>query len=248
MRQKMLIPAIVVICLLIGGVSGLFIGDIAEDDNGKGAYFDDPYSPEVIPSDFVWDINNTYFPLIPETTYVYEGDTGDGLEHIVVTVLNETKVIMGVNCVVVRDTVSVDGEIVEDTYDWYAQDVHGNVWYMGEDSKEYENGNVVSTVGSWEGGVDGAKPGIIMLANPIEGIYYRQEYYKGDAEDMAGVIQVGETKAISYGSFNDVLVTKDFTPLEPGVAEYKYYAPGIGLILEEVVEGGSGHIALISID
>lgn len=180
--------------------------------------------------------------------YIYEGDTGEGIEHIEVIVTNQTREVMGITCMVVRDTVTIDGEMMEDTYDWYAQDTHGNVWYMGEDSKEFEDGKFTTSEGSWEAGLDGAKPGIIMLANPLEGLYYRQEYYKDEAEDMGAVIKLNESKTVSYGSFNNLLVIKDFTPLEPGIAEYKYFAPGIGLICEEVVEGGAGRIELKSIE
>ena len=135
-----------------------------------------------------------------------------------------------------RDTVTVDDELVEDTYDWYAQDKEGNVWYMGEDSKEYEDGAVVSTEGSWEAGVDGAKPGMIMKGNPQAGDSYRQEYYKGEAEDMAKVISLNESVSVPYGSFENCLQTEEWTPLEPDVLEHKYYAPSVGLVLEVDIE------------
>jgi len=147
-------------------------------------------------------------------------------------------VVMGIPVVVVRDTVSVRGDVIEDTYDWYAQDRDGNVWYMGEDSKEYENGRVTSTEGSWEAGVDGALPGIVMQAHPAQGQAYRQEYYPGQAEDMAEVAKVGTTKTIGLGDYTDVLVIKEWNPLEPDVVEQKYYAPGIGVIAEDTVTGG----------
>jgi hypothetical protein len=135
---------------------------------------------------------------------------------------------MGVECVVVNDKAWENGKLIERTYDWHAQDKEGNVWYFGEDTKEYENGKVVSTKGSWEAGVDGAKPGIIMQAHPKVGQSYRQEYYKGEAEDMAKVINLNESVTVPYGSFDHVLVTKEWTPLEPSYAEHKYYAPGVG--------------------
>jgi hypothetical protein len=132
----------------------------------------------------------------------------------------------------------VHGETTEDTYDWFAQDRDGNVWYMGEDSKEYENGQVKSTEGSWEAGVDGALPGIVMQAHPAPGQSYRQEYYKGQAEDMAETAEVGTTKATGLGQYSDVVVIKEWSPLEPDVVEQKYYAPGIGVIAEETLSGG----------
>jgi uncharacterized membrane protein YkoI len=208
---------------------------------------DEPYAPVIDPANFVEGVNHPYFMLTPGTTFVYEAQTEDGLERIEVTVMPETKQILGIVCVVVRDTVWVDGELVEDTFDWYAQDKDGNVWYMGEDTKEYEDGAVVTTAGSWEAGVDGAQPGFIMEAHPQVGDSYRQEYYAGEAEDMAEVLHLSETASISYGTFDEVLVTKEWSPLEPGVAEHKYYAPGVGLILEVVVEGGSGQVELVDV-
>ncbi len=204
------------------------------------------YNPEIDPANFVAVIDNPYF-LIPGATYIYEGETEEGLERIEVKILGETRVVMGVTTTVVRDTVYLDGELIEDTFDWFAQDKDGNVWYFGEDTKEYENGVVVSTHGAWEAGVDGALPGIVMPANPQVGQAYRQEYYVGEAEDMAEVLSLSESETVPYGSFDNLLMTKDWTPLEPGVAEHKYYAPGVGLILEVQVEGGSGRIELIEV-
>ena len=205
------------------------------------------YQPQIDPANFVDVIDNPFFPYTPGTKYIYEGETQDGLERIEVEILDETREVMGVTTTVIRDTVSLDGKLVEDTFDWYAQDKEGNVWYFGEDSKEYENGKVVSTEGSWEAGVDGAEPGIMMQANPQVGQVYRQEYYVGEAEDMAGVLSLSESESVPYGSFDNLLMTREWTPLEPGMVEHKYYAPGVGLILEVVVEGGSGRVELIQI-
>lgn len=204
-------------------------------------------NPDFDPDDFVRRVNHPYFPLTPGTTYIYEGETEDGFERVKVSVLSRTKKILGITATVVRDTVWIDGELVEDTFDWFAQDEDGNVWYLGEAVKDYENGEVVSTAGSWEAGVDGAKPGIIMLAHPKVGDTYRQEYYVGEAEDMAQVINLNASVSVPYGSFRNVLVTRECTPLEPGVAENKYYARGVGLILGVKVEGGSGQIELVDI-
>ena len=153
--------------------------------------------------------------------------------------------IQGITETVVRDTVYVDGEIAEDTYDWFAQDKDGNVWYLGEDTHEYEDGKAVNADGAWEYGKDGALPGIVMLADPAVGDAYRQEYYEGEAEDMGEVLEVGVTAEIELGSYEDVLVTEDWNPLEPDVVEEKSYAPGIGLIREEKTVGGEGIIELI---
>ena len=208
---------------------------------------DEPYAPVIDPANFVEGVDHPYFPLTPGTTMVYEGETEEGIERIEVTTLPETKEILGIQAAVVRDTVWLDGELIEDTFDWFAQDKDGNVWYMGEESREYEDGEVVSTAGSWEAGVDGAQPGIIMKADPQIGDTYRQEYYVGEAEDMAEVINLDESAAVAYGAFDNLLVAKEWNPLEPGVVEHKYYAPGVGLVLEEVVEGGTGRVELVAI-
>lgn len=207
----------------------------------------EPYNPVIDPANFVEGVDHPYFPLVPGTTSVYEGETDEGLEHIEVTVTDDTREVMGITCIVVRDTVWVDGELAEDTYDWFAQDVDGNVWYMGEDTTEYENGEPAGHGGAWEAGVDGALPGIVMQAAPEPGEPYRQEYYPGEAEDMAQVLRIDDSVTVAYGSFEGVVVTQEWNPLEPGVTELKYYVEGIGLVLEEVVEGETGRIELMDI-
>ncbi len=141
-----------------------------------------------------------------------------------------------------------NGEPVEVTDDWYAQDRAGNIWYLGEDTAEYENGKVTSRAGSFEAGVDGAQPGIAMPANPKPGLSYRQEYYKGEAEDKAAVITVGEEQVqVPFGYFNkDVLMTRDLVPTEPKVQELKFYAPDVGPLLSIHTDGAGGRAALVS--
>ncbi len=227
--------------MFVMGVAVIVMGALpalAQDDG--------PYNPVIDPAHFVEGVDNPYFPLIPGTTLIYEGTTEDGTEHIEVSVTDETRKILGVDCVVVHDTASVDGVLVEDTYDWYAQDMDGNVWYMGEDTRAYHEGTV-STAGSWEAGVDGAKPGIVMQAALQIDQPYRQEYYAGEAEDMAQVLSLTESVNVTYGSYDHLLMTKEWSPLEPDVTEHKYYAEGIGLVLEETVQGGSDRTELINI-
>jgi len=205
-----------------------------------------PIPAEAInPADFVSTIDNPYFSLIPGTTWIYESVEDDEVERIEVTVTSQTRVVMGVNTVVVRDTVYVDGEKVEDTFDWYAQDRDGNVWYFGEDSTEFEDGEASCTCGSWEAGVDGALPGIIMKAHPKVGDAYRQEYFVEIAEDMARVESVNESVSVVYGQYKKVLKTKEWSPLDPGVEENKFYASGVGLVKEQKVKGGDGQVQLI---
>ncbi|MEW6074276.1 MAG: hypothetical protein AB1726_16990 [Planctomycetota bacterium] len=193
---------------------------------------EDPYDPELDPADFVAGVDNPYFPLVPGRTLAYEKETDEGLERLETTVEEETTEILGIECTVVHEVETLDGELVEDTYDWFAQDVDGNVWYMGEISLEYEDGELVSMEGSWKAGEDGAKPGIPMEAAPAPGDVYRQEFKLGEAEDVGTVIAVGQTVAIDYGTFLDCVQIEDSSPLEPGNVEYKYYAPGIGMVLE----------------
>ena len=167
------------------------------------------------------------------------------LEHIEVVVTDERRQVMGIEAVVVRDTVTVDGELAEDTYDWFAQDADGNVWYLGEESTEYEDGEAVSTEGSWEAGVDGALPGIVMYADPVPGTAYRQEYDEGEAEDVAEGERAGPSVTVAGQDYADVVVIREWNPFEPDVVEDKSYAPGVGTILEEKVAGGDERVELI---
>jgi hypothetical protein len=180
--------------------------------------------------DAVRPIDNPYFPMAPGSRWVYRETATDGSkQRVVVKVTHRTRLIAnGVRARIVRDIVSERGHVIEDTYDWYAQDVRGNVWYLGEDTKEYENGKVVSTKGSWEAGVNGARGGLIMPAHPRPGMQYRQEYLAGEAEDKARVVSV----------FEDSVLTREWTPLEPKRFEYKLYARGVGTVLELSVPSG----------
>jgi hypothetical protein len=213
-------------------------------DPGDGGNYD----PEIDPANFVTGVDNPYLPFTPGARWVYEGNDDGENEHIEVTVTNERKEVMGIPVVVVRDTVELDGELAEDTRDWYAQDREGNVWYMGEETAEYENGEVTSTEGSWEAGVDGALPGIVMPAQPEVGQAYRQEFYEGEAEDLGEILRTDGTASVAAGEFDQLVVTRDWNPFEPEVVEEKSYARGVGVVLEEKVEGGDGRIELIQFD
>jgi Ca2+-binding RTX toxin-like protein len=181
------------------------------------------------PANFAGPIDNPYFTLQPGTTFVSRSP--DGIEVGTFVVTHETKVIAGVICVVVRDTVRADGELAEKTADYFAQDKDGNVWYFGEDTAEYENGKIVSTEGTWRAGVDGAIPGIIMLASPQPGDEYDQENAPGIAEDHAEVLSLTETVTVPYGTFTQVLQTLETTPLDPALLEKKHHAAGVGFLL-----------------
>jgi hypothetical protein len=224
-----------------GGESTTTAGTPVIDPGGGGNY-----RPQIDPNNFVDVIDNPYLPFPVGASWTYEGTEDGETENVTVTVTPERKQIMGISATVVRDTVSNgDGEVVEDTYDWYAQDRDGNVWYLGEDSTEFENGKAASTSGSWEAGVDGALPGIVMQAQPVAGQAYRQEYYVGEAEDLAEVQRVDATESVPFGDFDRLVVIKEWNPLEPDVVEEKYYAPIVGVVLEVKTEGGSGRSELI---
>jgi hypothetical protein len=215
--------------------------------SGAGAATKIPPPPVMPPpSDFVTQIDNKYFPLTPGTTFRYRVTEDDlpALDKVVVTTM--TKTILGVQATVVLDRVTVDGEPTEKTFDWYAQDKSDNVWYLGEDAFEYVDGRWIRAPDSWEAGVDEAQAGIIMEADPQVGDVYRREYYAGHAEDVAEVLSLEPSISVPYGSFDHVLQTKEWTPLEHGV-DNKYYAPGVGEVAEYTVKGGSDFLELVSV-
>jgi hypothetical protein len=207
---------------------------------------DDPI--DLDPADFTAGSDNRYFPLEPRRQWIYQETDETGTKvRVVVTVTSETRDIAnGVEARVVRDTVTEDGQLIEDTRDWYAQDGEGNVWYLGEETAEFENGELTTREGSFEAGVDGALPGIIMPAEPEVGISYRQEYYKGEAEDNGAVLAVDQQVDVAKGHFDDVLLTADTITIEPDVLEYKLYAPDVGLVLAMGISGGGGREELVA--
>lgn len=248
--RKHLIVGGTILALSVGGAGVAIAWDDDDGDGRWGGYKSSlPQGSEPVcldPADFTTRIDNRYWPMAPGSKWVYRETEADREQRIEVTVADETKTIEGITARVVHDVVTENGELVEDTFDWYAQDSTGNVWYLGEDTKEYENGEVVSTSGSWEHGVDGAYAGIIMPAKPRVGLSYRQEYYAGEAEDAARILSLDEKVEVPFGSFEHVLMTKDFTPLEPDLLEHKFYAPDVGPVLTLAISGGSARGELVS--
>jgi hypothetical protein len=192
------------------------------DGDGEGEVYAPLFDPARFPS-----VDNPYFPLAAATSFEYQVLETD--ELVTVTVTGDTRVVMGVTAIVVHEYTRSNNQLVEDTYDWYASDVDGNVWYLGEDTTSYEGGTT-SKEGSWEAGVDGALPGILIPGTPRVGQTYRQAYLEGQVEDHGEVVAVDANVTTSWGAFTWCLVTRDFSPLEPDIEQNKYYCAGTGLV------------------
>jgi hypothetical protein len=202
-------------------------------------------TPSADPGDFVGRVDNPYLPLRPGSRWVYESG-GEDPERTTVTVTGDTREVQGVTTTVVHDVVrDADGKVVENTFDWYAQDTAGNVWYFGEDTTEFDDRGRPDHSGSWEAGVDGAQAGLVMPAEPRVGDGYQQESAPGVAEDRAEVLSLDESVNLGFDSFTDLLQTEETTPLAPSLVEQKYYAPGVGLVLEQTVQGGAERVELV---
>jgi hypothetical protein len=252
-RKLRLIPLIVVALLLAGAcpIASAGLGEAqaaaAKDPlipSGAG-----PDGPKAIDSsDFVPHVRNPYFPLRPGTTFRYRG-TKEGKPTVdVFHVTGQTRMILGVPCVSVKDKSYAEGVIAERTTDWYAEDRQGRVWYFGEETAELDpQGKVTSTEGSWESGVDGAKPGIFMTKAPRRGQSFRQEFYAGEAEDHFRVVRLRADVTVPAGHFRQALETREWTPLEPGVIDRKFYVRGIGEVSEETLKGPLEISRLVSV-
>lgn len=210
------------------------------------------------PADFTSLLDNQYFPHAVGRTYLYRAQTPDELIENEIAITPATVEILDITCTVVHDVewISPDDGVTwfktEETDDWYAWDNDGNVWYFGEYTEAYtydESWNLIdtSTAGSWEAGVDGALPGIIMLADPEPGACYQQEFYEGKAEDMGKVLRLNASVSVPWDDYGDCLQTKEWTPLSPGVVELKYYAPGVGLVFVEELNGKTILVELVEI-
>lgn len=197
------------------------------------------YRPEIDPQDFDYELTNPMFFWPVGRTMIYEKTGAEGTERVEITALADTIDINGIGCRQIQDLAFLDGQLLEETIDWYAQHSNGDVWYMGEIAKNFdEDGFLEDVDGSWRYGKDGAQPGILMLGTPIVGTIYRQEYLIDEAEDIGRVIATNETVTVAAGTFTGCLMTEDGSPIEPGHTEYKYYAPGVGLVLELDTESG----------
>jgi hypothetical protein len=204
-------------------------------------------APVFDPNNFVAVVDNPYYPLPVGRSLVYSGIKDGQSQRDTVTVTNQTKVILGVTATVVSDIADHNGAILERTSDWYAQDKQGNVWYLGEDTVHFLAHGKADTSGSWEAGVNGAVPGIIMEANPQIPDAYRQELLAGEAEDTAWIVDRGTTIRVPYGRVTNVLTTLEATRLEPGAYDQKLYGPGIGIVLEQSLSGDPEYAKLESV-
>ena len=206
------------------------------------------YTVAIDPASFSSVVDHPYLPKLPGTRWVYEATDAEGsVEIITVEVLHEYRTVMGVETIVVHDVVETEaGELVEDTFDWFAQDADGNVWYFGEDTTSYEDG-AAGDAGAWEAGVGGALPGIVMPATPVvSDIGYRQEFLAGEGEDMGQIIAISGRASVPAGDYDDVVMTRDWTPLEPDVVEEKTYASGVGFVHETKAAGdGAGEEVML---
>ena len=239
--------AVVTVSLVLVGLVSSTVGASAASPRPPRWVLRGPYAPTIDPADFVATVDNPYFPLVPGTAFHFRGvsDRTAQTDDMVVTQL--TKHVLGVTCTVVRDTVSEHGKAIERTFDWYAQDKRGNVWYMGEKSLERKNGRFVLASDSWQAGVKGGKPGIIMRGNPRPGAVYRQEYYRpGGALDQARVLGRSGSLRVPAGTYKRPLVTIEWSPVEPQL-EKKWYVAGVGEIMEQVVAGGHEQFQLVEV-
>ncbi|WP_405672159.1 hypothetical protein [Streptomyces canus] len=198
-----------------------------------------PATTSPVPRSFSATVDNPWFPLPPGRTLVYSG-TKDGAKSTeYLTATHETEKITGIPCRVVEDRLYTGRTLHEATRDYYAQDAAGNVWYFGEDTAELDaQGNMLSTEGTWRAGRDGARPGIFLPAHPVPGAAGEQEYYPGQAEDRFQILNLTSRVSVPYKTFSGALRTKEWTPLEPGVVDNKYYVKGIGTVKEVTVKGG----------
>ncbi|TFG77320.1 MAG: hypothetical protein E4H23_08785, partial [Chrysiogenales bacterium] len=206
------------------------------------------YNPHIIPLDFVQGVDHPFFPLLTGQTRHYQTTQDENYAEVTVTATGNTRLIMGVLCLGVQERLVADQRLFEDTWRWYAQDQDGNVWYFARETKKYDY-DVVSEDWSWQAGINGAKPGMVMVGQPADYLNkeYREEYVVGVEETKAQVLGLNETVTVPYGTFSGCLKIKVYSDLDPGRVEHRYYASGIGLILRETVPESDKRLELVSI-
>lgn len=235
---------LLIIGIATAAIAGALVAWAPWADSSAGA----GYEPKLDPADFSTVIDNAYFPLPVGRTLVYRGMKDGQIQEDRVTVTNQTKVVAdGITARVVTDVATHDEHLLEKTSDWYAQDDHGNVWYVGEDTAAYAPNGKVDTSGSWEAGVHDAEPGLVMEADPQIPDSYRQESLRGEAEDTAWIVERGGSVTVPAGTFKGALTSLEATRIEPGAYDKKVYAPGIGIVLERALTGATETATLVSV-
>lgn len=245
MRNRL---TLVTTALLLGAVGAAPAASAAPDHGDRQATA--AAAPRLIPlpdaDHFRARVTNRYYPLAPGTRWIYRGFGSEGHERDVVVVLRRTKRIEGIDATVVRDVVRHRGRLIERTFDWFGQDRRGRVWYLGENTHAYEDGHV-STAGSWQAGVAGAHAGVVMFPHPVRGRAYWQEFDRGNAEDTGRLLASDVSVAVGGRHYDRVRMTEDTTPLEPRVEEFKFYAPGVGTVLEVDTSPEVGRVELVRV-
>lgn len=234
-KNQIVIGIAVMLLLALGGIFLFTSKKTAE----KASQTTQEYNPQINPADFSTKITNKYFSLPVGKKMIYEGETAEGLERTEIEIEAGTKEIIGVTTIIMRDKVYLNNELIEDTKDYLAQDKDGNVWYFGEEVDNFERGKLKDHAGAWIAGEDGALPGIWIKANSVVGDSYRQEYYKGEAEDMTNVVAVNETVTTKLATYKDCIKMYDWTPLDAKSRGYKYYCLEVAAVAaEENLETG----------
>lgn len=234
---------------MAAGAALLAVSAVLATTLGGGGVSAAPTATTVDPADFTDPVANPYFPLVPGTVSRYRGSEDGEKFRERLAVTHRTKVIQGVTTTVIRDVLRrSDGTLAEKTIDWYAADNSGNVWYFGERTATYdEHGRLESREGSWQAGVDGAVVGLIMPANPGPTDAYRQEFYKGHAEDQAWIVSRNVPLSVPYGKLHHVVRSFEWTRLEPKVMAVKFYGKGLGIVRERDLKGGNERLDLVSV-
>ncbi|MGA9160973.1 MAG: hypothetical protein WB297_08950 [Actinomycetota bacterium] len=233
---------------MLAGTAAVICASLASGaPQGAASACGTTYAPVLDPTDFVEAIDNPYFPLPVGRTLVYTGTKDEQRQTDRVTVTDRKKVILGIMATVVRDVARHHGTLLEKTFDFYAQDDQGTVWYLGEDTTAFEPNGKTDTSGSFVAGVDGAQPGIVMPSDPQIPDAYRQECLAGEAEDTAWVVAIGGSVRVPYGSVRHALTTLEATRIEPGAYDRKVYGPGVGIVSELALTGGNEFAKLVSV-
>jgi len=250
MRSKSMAAVGLSAVLAVGIVAAANASKSSQEQSGTGTNSRaQAHQPDIRNANFSHPVRNPYFPLRPGLVFRLRGTDGGQHFREVVHVTHQKKLIQGIRATVVKDILRrANGTLAEKTDDWYAADGHGNIWYLGENTATYDrHGNVQSREGSWQAGRKGAVAGIIMPARPRPTQAFRQEFWRGHAEDQAWLVQRGFKTKVPYGTVKRSLRSLEWSRLEPGVVSLKVYGPGLGIVREKDLSGGSEVFHLVSV-